>query len=115
MDYETRCRRLADQVIAGREVPRDRGVDALRGAANQIAELKAKAECARADARAEVLRDRIGQYQALRLACESFMNEEVVEISRAEVKAVARTFLKAAALVLAVYIAVELAVLWTAR
>jgi hypothetical protein len=40
MDYETRCRRLADQVVAGRAVPWDRGVDALRGAANEIARLR---------------------------------------------------------------------------
>ncbi len=40
MDYETRCRRLADQIAAGREVPWERGVDALRGAAGEIERLR---------------------------------------------------------------------------
>ena len=44
MDYETRCRRLADQVAAGREVRWDQAVDALRGAADEIAVLRRKVE-----------------------------------------------------------------------
>ena len=97
MDYETRCRRLADQIAAGREVTWGRGIDALRGAANEIAHLK----------------DEVAKERDLRAEWQALAADEGTKLRAAT--SVGKTAIKASALVLAVYIASEQAILWAAR